>query len=335
MIDEVKKIIEEEYEIKVKSVEKIKNVFKIKDENNRFYSLKVIKYEFAHFKFIIGAMKHLQENGYDGIPEFILTRDKKEFIKFQGKFAYLNPWIQGRESNYDNFVDVSNATKNLAIVHNKSKSFIVTPDMKPRYYWGEWVKNFTTRKNEILDFKNRISRKENMSEFDHKYEEIMEDELLKCDEAIRDLEKSDYFKFMKDEEKQAGFCHHDYANHNILVDENNKIFLIDFDYCILDTHLHDLSSLIIRKMKDGKWCVKDAEKIISIYNEFYKVQKSEIEIMAGFMEFPQAYWQLGIQYYWEKQPWGEEFFLKKLKRISLDNDERQEFVEEFRCMGVV
>ena len=52
--------------------------------------------------------------------------------------------------------------------------------------------------------------------------------------------------------------------------------------------------------------------------------------MAGFMEFPQAYWQLGIQYYWEEQPWGEEFFLKKLEKIHEDREYRQDFINDFR-----
>lgn len=45
------------------------------------------------------------------------------------------------------------------------------------------------------------------------------------------------------------FCHHDYANHNILIDSENQIYIIDFDYCMLDTKLHDLASILIRVMK--------------------------------------------------------------------------------------
>lgn len=30
--------------------------------------------------------------------------------------------------------------------------------------------------------------------------------------------------------------------------------------------------------------------------------------MREFIRFPQAFWQIGLQVYWEQQPWGEEFF---------------------------
>jgi len=52
--------------------------------------------------------------------------------------------------------------------------------------------------------------------------------------------------------------------------------------------------------------------------------------MAAFMEFPQDYWQRGIQYYWEKKMWGEDFFLRKLKAYADDREERQEFINIFR-----
>ena len=60
------------------------------------------------------------------------------------------------------------------------------------------------------------------------------------------------------------------------------------------------------------------------------IYKSDIEVMAAFMEFPQEYWQVGIQYYWEKKNWGEEFFLKKLEKMHEDSVDKQIFIEKFR-----
>ncbi|GAA0785208.1 CotS family spore coat protein [Hathewaya limosa] len=333
MFDEVKKIVEENYELKVEHIEKIKNVYKIKSLNN-YYSLKVIKYEFAHFYFIISAMKHLQNNGYKGVPKFILTKDNKEYINFYDKYAYLNPWLECRQSNYDNLIDVYLAAKNLAEFHKKSVNFQVEDSMKPRVGWFKWIETFNTRKNEILDFKNTISKKNKKTDFDFQYEKIMDDELKRCDRSIKHIKESKYSELMHKEILNKGFCHHDYANHNVLIDKDNKIYVIDFDYCILDTHLHDLSSLIIRKMKNGKWNLNNAKDILRVYDHIYAILPEELEVMAAFIEFPQAYWQLGIQYYWEHQPWEEEFFLKKLNRIRLDREERQEFVDQFKYMSI-
>ena len=101
---------------------------------------------------------------------------------------------------------------------------------------------------------------------------------------------------------------------------------------MLDTHLHDIASLLLRKMKVGKWDLNDAEFILDIYAPINTIKAADIPIMASFMEFPQDYWQLGIQYYWEKQNWGEEFFLNKLKKIHNDREEKQEFIEDFMAL---
>ena len=51
--------------------------------------------------------------------------------------------------------------------------------------------------------------------------------------------------------------------------------------------------------------------------------------MREFIRFPQAFWQLGIQVYWEQQPWGEEFFLNKLEKYLEDSDEREDFIDSY------
>jgi len=158
----------------------------------------------------------------------------------------------------------------------------------------------------------------------------MEEELNRADKAIENLIKSDYIEKIHEDILRSGFCHHDYAHHNVLIEGNGRINIIDFDYCILDTNLHDLSSLLLRAMKNGKWDMEDAIKIIDSYSTIKMVSKRDIPIMAAFMEYPQDYWQVGIQYYWEEQPWGEDFFIKKLKKTIEDREEKQEFIEDFR-----
>ena len=56
-IEAVKDEVEKSYGFNIKSIDKIKNVYKIKNENDKEYCLKVIRYEFKHFYFIFSAMK--------------------------------------------------------------------------------------------------------------------------------------------------------------------------------------------------------------------------------------------------------------------------------------
>lgn len=330
-IEELKQTIENGYGLKIISIEKIKNVYRIKTKEED-YCLKMIKYNFSHFWFILSSIKHLQNNGFDKVPEILKRIDGTEYIRIDNYNAYLTKWVIARECNYDNPLDVAKASIKLAQLHNKSQGFCVTDKMQPRVYWYKWIDNFKTRKEEILDFKKKIEVKEKHSEFDYLYLANMEQELKKADNSIENLLKSCYLEKVKEDIAKKGFCHHDYAHHNILIEDTGNVNIIDFDYCILDINLHDLSSLLLRRMKNGKWDIENATYIIDNYSSVKEVYEKDITIMSAFMEFPQDYWQVGIQYYWEKQPWGEDFFVKKLKKIYEDNEEKQDFIDEFRVL---
>lgn len=330
---EVRKAVQDAYGLKVNFIEKIKNVYKIYTLDNQF-CLKTIRYNIKQFLFIISAIKHLQNNGFKNIPEMIKTQEGMEYINIGGTYAYLTKWLTCRECSYDNPVDILIASSKLAELHKKSRGFKVNETMQPRVGWLKWIETFNTRKDEILDFKKRIYIKKNRTEFDNTYLSMMKQELARAETSIQNLIKSPYLDVMNKEIINRGFCHHDYANHNVLIDSDGEVNIIDFDYCMLDTHLHDLASLLIRRMKNGKWSISNALFIIQAYSVINELKKEEIPIMAAFMEFPQDYWQVGIQYYWEEQPWGEEFFIKKLKKIGKDRKEKQDFVYEFRSIKI-
>lgn len=332
-VKDIKLIVEKEYGTTVSQIKALKNIYKINISNKEF-CLKVIKYEFGQFFFILSAIRHLQEKEFYKIPEIIKTQSGADYIQFSNRYAYLTPWVNARHCNYDNPLDIDIAALKLAELHIKSTGFNVTKEMKPRIGWLRWIETYKTRKNEILDFKYRINKKEKKSQFDEIYLYIMDEELKRADKAVEDLINSNYVEKMKKEIINRGFCHHDYAYHNVLIDKDNEVNIIDFDYCILDTHLHDLSSLLIRRMKYGKWDMKNAKEILEVYNSVNKVEEDDIPIMAAFIEFPQDYWQRGIQYYWEEKSWGEEFFIKKLERYIGDREQKQEFVNQFRSLKV-
>lgn len=333
-IDDIKTHIEKKYNLEIQFIEQLKNVYKIKT-TEREYCLKTINYGIEHFLFIVEAIKHLQNNKFENIPQIIKTQDNKDYIEIDDRYAYFTEWVNANKSDYSNEEHLKIVSRKLAELHLKSRSFKVEKYMKPRIGWLKWIDTFTTRKCEILDFKEKIFKKSSMDIFDKTYLSIMDEELIRAENSIKNLKKSLYFNSMNKEMALKGFCHHDFAYHNILIDDFNNAYIIDFDYCILDTHLHDLASLLIRRMKYNNWSIENSKMIISEYNKVYPIEDSDIPIMAAFMEFPQDYWQRGIQYYWEKKNWGIDFFMKKLTHYIEDRDKKQSFINEFKNKKVI
>ncbi|BDR65872.1 spore coat protein [Clostridium tetani] len=328
----IKKLVEDKYNIKAIHVEKIKNVYKIKSNRENF-CLKLLKYRSQETLFITSAINHLYNNGFKNTPKIIQTVDKKDCISIGDYYGYLTPWMETRHCNYEDPKDVQLAAFTLGQLHKNSINFSWNKYIKSRYRMGRWIQNFNSKKSDISFFKNEIDKKDKPSYFDNLFRKVIDEELRRIDKSIYNLERSDYLNKIKSEKKKNPFCHHDYANHNVLIDKNDSVYIIDFDYCILDTHLHDLCSLIIRVMKNGKWNIENAKKIMDSYSLNYSINKKDIKIMAAFIEFPQDFWQVGLQYYAEKQPWKEKVFINKIKRIVDDREAKQEFVEEFRYIN--
>lgn len=320
--------IKNNYDIEVKQVIKVKNSYKVICKEG-IYALKIIKYTFPHFIFILTAILYLQKQGFKSIPKIIKSNKGLDFIQIDNKYAYLSEWILGRVSNYSDENDLKKASRKLAELHLCSRGFNINSEMKPRIAWFSWIKVFETRTREILDFQNRISQKAYLSEFDKLYLSKIHQEILRANESINRLKKSSYYKVMREQVFKREFCHHDYANHNIIVDNNGDLNVIDFDYCILDTHLHDLSSLLIRVMKEKRWGEDKLNIIIGEYEKIISVNYEERDIIREFIRFPQAFWQIGIQAYWEQQPWEEEVFINKLTKYLDDVKYREEFLKNF------
>lgn len=326
--ENLKKSIELNYNIEIQSIEKVKNSYRLETENGN-YAIKIIKYDFPHFYFILSAIKHLQKNNFNKIPNILVNKDGVDYIKLENKYAYLTEWIPSRVSNYNNPIELATVAEKLGELHNCSLGFNINKSMKPRIGWYSWIKVFETRCNEILDFKNRINQKAYKSEFDYIYLQNIEKEIKRGKRSIEGLKNSRYIELMDREVMRRGFCHHDFAHHNILVDENGDFNIIDFDYCILDSHLHDVSSLLIRSMKDAKWSIEKANLILNSYCKSNNIYPEELNLIEEFIRFPQIFWQIGIQYYWEQQPWGEEFFIEKVNKYLEDIEYREEFLDKY------
>ena len=326
--ENLKESIESNYDIKVLAIEKVKNSYRLETENTN-YAIKIIKYDFPHFYFILSAIEHLQKREFHKIPQILNNKDGTKYIKLENSYAYLTEWIPSRVSNYDNPIELSKVAEKLGELHTRSTGFNINNNMRPRIGWYSWINVFNTRCNEILDFKNRINQKAYKSKFDCIYLNNIEAEIERGKKAIDNLKKHKYIEIMDKEVMKMGFCHHDYAHHNILVDDKNELNIIDFDYCILDLHLHDLASLLIRAMKGAKWSKDKADLIIKNYCKSNGLYEDEFKLIGDFIKFPQTFWQIGIQYYWEQQPWGEDFFEEKINKYLEDVEYREEFLESY------
>lgn len=328
-MEKVKLILEENYNIRIREIEKIKNVYKLKTDKGLF-CFKVSRYKEYLMKFIIDSIEHVKKNGFSHVIEPIISIEGEKYIKFNNAYGYLCKWIPSREADFKNPVDLKLCVNSLSKFHIASWGFESSKTAMGRRYHGKWITKFNKRLKQMYEFKRIAECRLNQSDFDKMYIEGFKNHLEKAQNSIKSLKEGNYLEIMERHKGFNGLCHHDTANHNFLLDDDLNVYLIDFDYCITDSHLHDLSSILIRNLKYGNWNVETLNFILDEYRKNIEVSSEELKIILDFIEFPQDYWQVGLQYYIEKQPWEEETFNKRLKRCLNDASEKYDFLDAIK-----
>lgn len=322
------KYVEKIYGMKIISQETVKKIYKLNTDKG----MKCFKKTHArrsYFLFVFAAVNHLIENGFTAVIAYDRTLDGDICIDDGEYIYYALPWIESRQCRFKKQDDLTKIIKLSAELHKASAAFIPPDGSKPRALYGKWPERFKSRLDDIRAFKDIIEAKEAKDEFDSTYYPLIDFFIDQGSEAIELLAVGSYYDVSNRAREKGEFCHHDMAEHNFLITPSGEIKIIDFDYCIMDTRLHDVASLVIRNMKHGEWDIAKADFILNEYSKYYNISSEDLEVIKYFTLFPQDFWQIGLQYYVEKQPWTMQNFMSRLNDQKDDFALRQSFLEEY------
>ena len=324
-ISSLKRLVEENYDITIFDIIKFKNIYKISAVEGNF-CLKQCKYKFSKFKYILDVLDYLKKQEFDNVLSIIETYSEGKYIELNGVYFYMTKWLESRELNYSNYYDVIRASQNIANFHNYTKGYKPSQNILPDSRWMKWIDLFNSKLSDIISFKELLQDRNDLNTFDKIYLENVNKNVDLAMESIEVLYKFEYEKIINEHSKLGYICHHDLANHNLLIDSKGKIYFIDFDYVILDTYLHDLGSFINRCLKLGNWNEHKFNMVINSYRDVKYLPRREILLTLSFILFPYDFWQIGIQRYRESIGWDNEKFLKRLNRSENDKDDRTYFI---------
>ncbi len=322
------KLIEESYGFKVKDIQSIKNISRLVTDDG-VKCLKRAHMSPGFFLFIYSAVNHLKDKGYEGVIPYSTAIDGSICIP-DGKYVYyVVDWVESRECKFKREEELRKAIRAAAELHILSAGYSPPKGAKARVFYNKWVDRCDKKSVELLEFSRAIEEKEYIDDFDEIYSRHLSYYWQQAKESAAMIDGGPYWEVSAKSEESGEFCHHDLANHNILIAENGRVYLIDFDYCIMDTRLHDLSSLVIRNMRYGNWDIEKAYFILNEYDRIYSIDEKDLKVIKAFITFPQDFWQVGLQYYVEKQPWTMDYFLMRLNRIVNDREIRDKFLKDF------
>ncbi|SHI71550.1 spore coat protein, CotS family [Clostridium amylolyticum] len=314
------------YEISILSVHKKRSAYKITAKEGIF-CLKRMKHGEYKVKNGFILTEELFKVGFDKIAKYILTRNKKLYVKEAGYIFYVTTWIDGIESNLNTFDEVESCVKLLADFHIYSNK-INTKSLLIKDYSNRWISTYEKKLGDLKKYQYIIKNKILTSEFDRLYQQEILDQYNYGKFALDLIRSCDYNKIIT---LEKGLCHDSFYYQNI-IKKDDVYYLIDLDSIIIDIQIIDLAKLIQRLMfsHNYKWDFEKARCIIEAYSSEKKLTKLELKLILAAIAFPHRFWKLGKKRYVKTNNWSEIRFMKKIKKIYKYKKRYETFLIEFQ-----
>lgn len=315
--------IERQFNIKIESIKANKGIYYLRT-NKGERCLKKINYGPQKLLFVYGAKEHLIKNGFKKVDRYFLNIDEEPYAIVNEDLYTLSEWLGGRECDFHNIDEVKLAAKSLAMMHEASKGYEPPENSKLKSDLGRWTQLMAKRVKSLDKMRDMLRKKSSKSEFDVIYLKSMDFYKDMGQKALRNLEGSSYYELCAISERDKSFCHHDYTYHNIVLNEDNDVYVIDFDFCKREVRTFDISNFMIKVLKRVDWDINYARAIIDSYNSVSELNNAEYKVLFAYLQFPQRYWRLANRYYYNEVSWGQNTFYNKLQGIV---DEREKYLK--------
>lgn len=207
------------------------NVFQLKTDEKLNYFLKIRRNQFN--KFSVYAPKYLSEQGVDHLIAPIKTINGELWIIIDSYMMAIYPYVKGENAiehpmSKQQWAQLGRTVKKI---HETATNIQFLQDIKHEDFHDEWRKKLTAFILQMLDKVYDDPLVNNVATFLQS----------KSQEILAFIESADSLA-NKIQNKQHEFvlCHADIHGWNILIDEYERLFLIDWDTLILSPRERDL-----------------------------------------------------------------------------------------------
>lgn len=311
--------------VQVDEIVPVRSVYII-DTNMGIKVLKKINYSLSELEFINSVINYISENGYPYAVPFMKTVDGGYYLKRDKDIYVMLDTVNGREADFQSPDDMAVASRTLCKFHKATEGFYNVIEKRNNLFL--MIPKFIRHAEDIQRFKEIAEFHEIKTDFDELFLKYAECHYIEAEKAIELLQGSAYEKLCSQTLEKGNICHHDLDSHNIIIDGGNAYFA-DFDNCMMDIRIHDLSNLITKSIKQFNWEFDMADCIISNYCAAGELSREEMEVMYGLLTFPQDFYEISRQYYMKTKKWDEDEFFLRLQRKSGYFEQRKLFLEKF------
>lgn len=267
-------------------------------------------------------LKHVQEKGFRNVENILRNKEQELLTQDQdGSFYVLKTYFDGRECNVRDMDECRQAVRVLAKLHNASNMEDAAAEGgTPRFAHIEFEKHNKELRRVRKYLKDR-GQKTDFEIFLKRSYDYFLNIALQITEELQAFQSEDKRRFV---------CHGDYQYHNILVcgDEMN---LVNFEKCVIDSPVRDLYLFMRKLLEKGNWSENIGFELVNSYEKVRPMEKEEYMQLYYRLAYPEKFWKIVNFYYNSGKAWIPGKNLEKLKKVTMQEQDKQAFLEKFRA----
>lgn len=319
--------ISTQFDFEIKSLTPMKGVYLI-DTNKGKKCLKKINYGTSKLLYIHGAKEHIVQNGFQNIDRFnIASKEEIPYAIVNEDIYVVTDWIEGRECDFKLEDDLKMASKTLSEFHLHARNFEPDEELKQRSDIGKYTLTIERRAAMLGKMRDMARKKRRKTDFDMMYLSNVEFYQNLAKRAIKELSIDSYARVCEDSLRDKVIAHHDYTYHNVIISNEEKPHIIDFDYTKSEMQIYDVATLCTKALKRLDWSPTSFMNIFDSYNATREINKDEINVLKTLLIFPQRFWRIANRYYYKEALWSEGTFNRKINSIISEREKYMSFID--------
>lgn len=288
--------------IKFKNTEKQRAVYKVISDN-KSYCLKKVYFSKEDLYFVYSAIEWLFRWNIN-VPRILSTKGKNKYVEYKDMLFILTPWIEGTKFDYD-LNDISYASLILGKMHKYTTNFYPIKGSNYKFRDENLKSNVNKKIKHLIDTCNLAFKQ--MDEFSKLFLSHFENYYNCAKIALWASESINLNKL------KISLCHSDFVSKNIIVDEKDELWVIDFDKCTVGYSVHDLSYFLKRILRrtNTNWNEDILLKSIYSYSINNQLNVDELKYLLIYLSFPNKYLKISREYFSKPNP-DKKFYIREI-----------------------
>ncbi|OPA78742.1 spore coat protein [Paenibacillus selenitireducens] len=223
----------------------------------------------------------LMNNGYSYMPQWLYADSGKLWIVDKGRPFYITEWIHGRglvESG-----DFEKLGRAIATLHTTSNDLLHTKKAN-----SFTLKQIRLRKIEDRLFHRRMERAvQNNGKYRRWYKKHGKACKRLSDQLWTDMKDPEIVDLLNQEYTRPALIHGDITSTNVIVSDDGRLFIIDWDRVKIDSIYVDLARALVNTTQFNPEFIRSSLKG---YEEIKPLHRAERRLITALYRLPREAW---------------------------------------------